>query len=449
MLKEQGVEIFGLPRYLGDGLTLRWGVAADVEQLFEFNSHIHSDTDEPDEGVGYWTRDLMNGEHPTTGPADFTVVVDENKGGKIVSTLNLISQTWAYDDIPFGFGRPEAVGTNPEYRRKGLVRLQFEAIHAKSAARGELMQGITGIPWYYRQFGYEMALNLAGARRLFWNNVTQLEKDQTESYRLRPATVADIPVLSHLYAIHCSYSLLSRIRNQTEWEYELTSTHEKSIVHHRFFIIEDLTGSPVGYVETGFYPNTIAVRELAVLPIHSLRIVAEFLTRVLKTMSDERSKAENKEVAYSWVSFTLGAAHPVYTALGNQLERQVVPYAWYIRIADLPIFLRHIAPALDKRLEGSVMAGYSGTLRLNFYRQHLALIFERGKLVEVGTYQPKTLQDGDALFPDLTFLQLLMGFRSLDELKYAYPDCLTNNERASVLLNTLFPQRASAVSALG
>ena len=61
--------------------------------------------------------------------------------------MNLISQTWAYEGIPFEVGRPELVGTLPEYRNRGLVRAQFEEVHRWSAARGELVQGITGIPY--------------------------------------------------------------------------------------------------------------------------------------------------------------------------------------------------------------------------------------------------------------------------------------------------------------
>ena len=41
---------------------------------------------------------------------------------------------------------PELVGTKKEYRRRGLVRQQFEVMHEWSAERGELVQIITGIP---------------------------------------------------------------------------------------------------------------------------------------------------------------------------------------------------------------------------------------------------------------------------------------------------------------
>jgi hypothetical protein len=437
-----------LPQSLGDGLLLRWGEVADTEALAEFNGRIHSDTDQPDEAVIHAIRDWMNGQHPSVGPSDFLVVVDTHQNNKIVSSLNLISQTWTYAGISFRVGRPEVVGTDPAYRRKGLVRRQFEVIHELSAARGELLQGITGIRWYYRQFGYEMALNLHGARRLLWSNISKLEKDQTENYRLRVANIADIPLLSRLYAIHCAGSLVARVRSESEWHYELTLTHPKSFSHHRFFIIEDLEGSAVGYLEAGYYPQGIAVRELAVLPGYSLRMVGEFLTRILKTLSDERIKTENRPEPFSLVSFALGTSHPIYIALDRQLEKQIPPYAWYIRIPDLPAFLRKIAPALDKRLEGSVMEGYSGTLRLSFYRSYLTLVFEQGKLIEVGTYQPQKLQDGDAFFSELTFLQLLLGYRSLKELEYANLDC-NANARAAVLLEALFPPHPSDVSALG
>ncbi len=444
MLISKEVDVFGLPRDLGDGLTLRWAKPEDADELAEFNSIIHSDTAAPDEYIKNWILDFFKDVHPTTGPGDFTVVVDEKNGGKIVSSLNLISQTWAYAGIPFGVGRPEVVGTHADYRRKKLVKIQMDVVHAKSAARGELVQGITGIPWYYRQFGYAMALNLSGARRMQWNTVTKLEAGQEESYRLRIATPADFPLLNRLYQIHSAPGLISRVRNEPEWHYELTRTNEKSASYRRYYIIEDLAGAPIGYVEAQPEPHgPYAVRELAVLPGHSLRMVCEFLARYIKADAEELNKErKNPIICISWA---FGVEHPAYTALGNQLEKPLSPYSWFIRVADLPKFIRHIAPALEKRLVGSVMEGYSGTLRLNFYRSNLTIVFDKGKLIEVGTFQPTKVADGDALFPDLTFLQVLFGHRSLSELNYIYPDCYATNERSAVLINTLFPKQASEV----
>ena len=57
------------------------------------------------------------------------------------------------------------------------MQKQFDVIHAVSAQRGELMQGITGIPWYYRQFGYEMALDFEANRILDGVHIPTRKKD--------------------------------------------------------------------------------------------------------------------------------------------------------------------------------------------------------------------------------------------------------------------------------
>jgi len=89
-------------RDLGDGLILRRSSAADVDELADFCARVHSDAgyDQPDLYIEAWTRDLLTRPHPTFSPDDFTVV-EETATGRIVSTLNLISQTWSYEGIQF------------------------------------------------------------------------------------------------------------------------------------------------------------------------------------------------------------------------------------------------------------------------------------------------------------------------------------------------------------
>jgi hypothetical protein len=439
---------FTLPREVGDGLVLRWGRPADADELGAFNVRIHSDDpDDPEGFLADWTRDLMNGEHPTTQADDFTVVVDENKGGLIVSSMNLISQTWAMDGIPFGCGRPELVGTEPDYRQRGLVRAQFEAIHAKSAARGELVQGITGIPWYYRQFGYEMTLDLGGGRTYLWSQSDKPKPVEEEPYRLRPAAEEDIPALLELYTLHCAGSLIQRVRDAELCHYEAFRANRESPYARHMFMIETPAGDTVGYVEYRQWRTSFIIRELAVRPGHSLRAAGLFLTRFLKARADELNQTREKPIER--INFSLTAAHPAYAALDRELEKQRPPYAWYMRVPDLPAFLRHIAPILERRLAESVMAGHSGALRLNFYRSQLALTFDQGKLTDVGPYTPKHFFDCDAFFPDLTFLHLLFGYRTWEEVRHIRADCHPNNAEAAVLLTILFPKQPSWVLELG
>ncbi len=53
--------------------------------------------------------------------------------------------------------------------------------------------------------------------------------------------------------------------------------------------------------------------------------------------------------------------------------------------------------------------------------------------------------EGNAAFPDLSFLQLVFGYRTFEELEQSYADCTYNNDETRVLLNTLFPKKASSV----
>ena len=121
------VDSFGLPRHLGDGLVLRWATPADADELVEFNFLNHNDNPDGRHELWLkdWTRELTGGDHPTTGPGDFTVVVDEDGQGRIVSAAVLISQVWSYDGLRFGCGRPELIATDEPYRRRGLVREQM------------------------------------------------------------------------------------------------------------------------------------------------------------------------------------------------------------------------------------------------------------------------------------------------------------------------------------
>ncbi|HUS15016.1 MAG TPA: GNAT family N-acetyltransferase [Chloroflexia bacterium] len=435
----------GLPRSLGDGLTLRWATPDDIEAVADYNvrhlsDHVTDNPPVPNEGVRDWTRDLMRGRHPTTRASDFTVVVDEQAGGRIVSCLCLISQTWAYAGIPFGVGRPELVSTSPAYRRRGLVRAQMDAIHARSAARGELVQAITGIAWYYRQFGYELTMAHGGSRRWLPFRIPAAAPDSVPAYRLRPATDTDFALIDRLYAAHGSHQLVTRVRSEAEWRYELP--------WKKYWLVEDAAGAPVGYAQGrpadgGDEPElvkTFVVDELAVLPGRALRPVALFLGQAFLAQLVEANQTRTEPL--TTLALNLGPAHPVYAALGDVLEAYRPAWVWFLRVPDLPAFLRHIAPVLEARLAASVMAGHTGALRLDFYRAQVQLTFSGGRLTDVSPYVPARMFDGDAHFPDLTFLHLLFGYRTLAEVNHIYPDCYADPE-ASVLLGILFPPQPS------
>ncbi len=429
---------------LGNGLIMRRSTAADADLLADFNARIHGDDELDRIRLAAWTRDLLAKPHPTFHANDFTVVA-EAETGRIVSTLNLISQTWTYEGIPFGVGRPELVGTLPEYRNRGLVRTQFDEIHKWSAERGELVQAITGIPYYYRLFGYEMALDLSGWRIGYEPNVPKLKVGEKEKFNIRLAVSDDLPFIVELYAEAKKRYAVSCFRAMDIFEYELNVQSRDSIPHRDILIITDEQGERLGYLQ---HPNYLGRKGMIVFGYElkhgvSWLEVTPSVIHYLWQCGQEFAKRDNR--ACTVFCFLLGLDHPVYQALGKALPDVNEPYAWYIRVPDLPAFIRHVTPALEKRLVDSIAIGYSGELKVSFYKDGLRLVFEKGKLKVVESWKPQSGDDGSAAFPGLTFIQLLFGYRSFEELHHAFADCFWEDNEARVILNILFPKRLSDV----
>jgi len=431
---------------LGAGLILRRSTPEDANALAAFNALVHSDDgpEKPDERIAAWTRDLLTRPHPTFKPDDFTIV-EEAASGRIASSLNLISQTWTYEGIPFGVGRVELVGTLPEFRARGLVRAQFEIAHEWSALRGERAQAITGIPYFYRQFGYEMALDLFGERIGYEAQVPKLKEGESEAFRLRPATGDDLDFMAELYErAQRRYPIVCQ-RSPEIWRYELDGQSEKNANRLEKRIIERADGEQVGYLwHLGFLilKGAFGIGYELKDGVSWLEATPGVVRYLWETGKAYAAREEPPCVCFG---FALGAEHPVYETMGKNLPSENKPYAWYLRVPDLTGFLRHIAPALEKRLAESIAAGHSGKIRINRFSHMLVLTLERGKLVGVEEVAPDAADFGDLGLPGLTILQMIFGRSSFDELNAAHPDAYVDHEEPRLLLDILFPKKHSGL----
>lgn len=426
---------------IGDGLVVRRGSAADTEALADFQAVVNSTFDYQDNSLRVWTRDLMSGNLSNVSPSDFTVVED-TRIGQIVSSLNLISQIWSYDGIYFPVGRIELVATHPDYRRKGLVRSQIDIVQKWSAERGELLLGITGIPWFYRQFGYEMALEENGSKF----SATADIQTEIQEYKFRPAVESDLDTLTNIYKSAMERYLVSSVRDKRLWEYELFGRSEGAAHRQEILIIERPDGDSAGYLMhqktsdvdtkarcvTG-YELVDGVSWQDVTPA-----VLEYMQHDVGHDGDTRR-----------IQFSLGTSHPSYVFLDDSQEKPTRPYAWYLRVSDMASFLRHIGSVLESRIEKSHMNGYTGDIKISFVSDGVRIQFEMGQLVGVCRWIPDQSDSRlvpkvrDAMYPGLTFLQVLFGFRSVDEVEYAFPDCILTSDQTRQILDVMFPKKAS------
>jgi len=406
---------------LGDGLILRHADLADTEAYAKFNHKIQGENEWDAKAIEDWTRDLISGEAPTFAASDITIV-EETSNNRIVSTCCLISQTWTYEGIPFKVGRPELVGTLKAFRRRGLVRSQFEVIHRWSAERGELVQVITGIPYYYRQFGYEMALNLSGGRYGYEMHVPELKEDEGEPYHFRPAEEKDIPFLMHNYERGCQRSMISSVYDEALWRYEINGKRKYNVNRRELYVIEGEAGDPVGFI--GLPPVKWGHSNMLTLyEIEEGVAWSDVTPSVIRFLwQNGLEKAEEQDQTQKIFGLWLGESHPAYQVAATKIARKREPYAYYMRVPDLAAFLNLIQPALESRLAESAFINFSGELKLSFYKEGLNITFEKGRITSIDNLAFEQLEKCSAYFPPLTFLHLVFGHRNVNELKHMYAE---------------------------
>jgi hypothetical protein len=442
-------------RDLGDGLVLRRASAADAERLAAFNADVlrHQDAPEPAPGIGAWTRDLMEGRNPAFRPEDATIVED-TRTGAIASSMMLMAQRWTYGGVEIAVGQPELVGTAAPYRGRGLVRAQFDVVHGWSAARGDLVQAISGVPWFYRQFGYEMALALGGVRHYVPAAMGPPDPERAAAWRVRPAALSDLAFIATVYRRSTARYAIATPVDEAGWRHMLVGRRPESAQHIAFAVIEGRDGRPAGFVghRNQFWGRSLPVVFFEVAAGVAWRTVWPSVLAHLETAGRDMAAKRGRD-AFGAIGFWLGSHHPAYEVFG--LAQVVRPYAWYVRVPDLARLLGVLGPALDARLAASPLAGHGGELSLSFYRGGVRLSFEDGRLARAEAWQPPidlvgqeersptAAPRGAAMFPGLTFSQLLFGFRSLDELQHAFPDVVVRSQETRGLLDALFPKVAS------
>lgn len=450
MLELENKAVIDYRQELGNGLIARWSTAADTENIAQLASIVFRDKveDPLNQYVYAEIYQIMSGRTPIMGPGDCAIVEDTHKtGNPIVASVCLQHMEWEYEGIPFLMSRPEDVITDPAYRNRGLMRILFELIHARSAAEGYLVQGITGIPYFYRQFGYEYALELNGAQTVLLATIPKANEGEIEAYTLRDATLNDLPRIKELYQQQLPGYLVTTHIDDAYFRWMLTDWEEPSAINKRNLVltlaIVDMDNIVQGWLSL---PGQRRRSDLYIKNMclnRSLNIQA-MMPSILRSLQAYGAHVplENPDVeALHSIKFSLDRNNPVYEALGKLASNPDLADSWYIRIADLPKFIQRIAPVLERRLIGSAVANYTGELKFDFYRDGLRLVFDKGHLVTAEDWRSTVLNNSsDGGFPPLVFFKALFGYRSLADLRHAYSDVWVNND---VLFNTLFPVKAS------
>lgn len=405
---------------LEDNLVLATAASEeDVERAAAFNAVIHAPED-----VGTLIQNLFL-HHPATRGRDLFFVEDAGSG-EIVSSLCLIPWTWRYGDVEIPVGEMGMVGTAEAYRGRGLVRAQVRAFKRRLAERGCLLSHIQGIPYFYRQFGYEYALPLEASIRLELRHVPDSPEP---AFTFRRATPEDIPALRRLYDEAARDLTIHTVRDDRTWYYLETNAHG-TVTERERWIVQDPEDGVAGYVSVQRHPFG---EELTVDETASLSFEA-----ALATLQHARKLAADREKPGIRLNLPADAT---LTRLARSLEaHDEGSYAWQIHVPDVAALLRALSPVLEHRLADSPFAGLTREIQLHLYPEGIALHLEAGRLTQVTRAEPDA-STGDVILrcPPLPFIPLVLGHRTWRDLQATYPDVLVP-PLWRLLVDTLFPR---------
>jgi predicted N-acetyltransferase YhbS len=338
---------------LENGLILRTAKdEQDVERVAALTKTVFEG-----EEVDTLTRGLFL-HHPDTSLDDLIFVEDE-KSGKAVSTLCLIPWTWRYEGVDIPVGEMGIVGTHKDYRNRGLIRKQVELFKQRLRERGCLLSQIQGIPYYYRQFGYEYALPLEQWLTL---QARQVPEQPESAFTFRQATLDDVPTLMHLYDVAAPDLAIHTARDEAIWRYLLTDT-KGTEMERETFLIEDAAGQTAGYacIPLHHFGEDLNVNEVSRLSYDA----------ALATLQHVKQLCVEREKPSIRLNLPLGCTlAQVALSLGGH---DGGAYAWQIHVPDVAALLRALAPVLERRIAASSLAGLTQDVRISLYRETIQL----------------------------------------------------------------------------
>ena len=406
---------------LGDNLVLR---TADSKDDVE---RVAASINQPNQLLALYPDLILH--HPNTQVGNLLYVEDEDSG-RVVSYLSWVPWTWRIAGVDIPSAEISGNVTLKPYRHRGLVREQMALFKQQLDERGCLLSQINGIPYFYRQFGYEYALPMEGGCNL---DTGLIPNFSDKSFSFRHASHDDINLLMQLYSSATKDLTVHAVRSSTIWNYLLTYTNGR-IIDREFWLIEDELKQVVGYfcVMQQTSIEALSVSEISYLDFDTSLAAIDFLKELAKERNLEKLLINlPDDSTLMQVARWLGAK-----------ENGIYP--WQIFIPDLTAFLKALTPAIEGRIDASRYANLTRDVRICLFRRTIVLRFENGRLIDINNIGFTNWEDEPVLFPPLALVPLILGYRSAMELQDVYPDITIRQDHQN-LMSVLFPKMTSFI----
>jgi predicted N-acetyltransferase YhbS len=365
--------------------------------------------------------------------AEWLVAVDESDPSRpeVAAACARIPHRFALDGIELPGCQIEWVTTAEAHRGRGLVRSLFAAHHGRSAARGELLQLIGGIPYFYRRLGYGYALDAPLTLAVEPDRLV----DSPSPVVVRPARPGDVPWLARFDAERARDGL-TVVRDASTFERWIRRGGDIGADGWECVLVAEADGDPLGWVRIFAFD-----REAQLHVLGGWTPTSELAAALLGAACDEARRLEARLGRRVEV---LGADAPG-TAWSRVLHRcghqRPEPSGLFGRTPDPVTILRRLTPVLEARLAASGLATDRGELVVSLYERGLRLAWDGPRIVSVepAPADPEPFEHGGVGVAPDWFPALVLGRWGASELAARVDDVVLGDH--APVMDVLFPRR--------
>ena len=385
----------------------------DFEALYKMMDRVFGEED-----VRSITKRFAD-HHPEMKKEHFFTV---KQGEKVVAGLLLIPQVWKLGELELKVAEMGCVGTDPEHRRKSLQQVLNDEFDGYSKEHDFDLCALAGIPFFYRQFGYQYAVQLDYSTEISLDKIPEQKTEiQLGDFTEEHITNADILLkkLQERYLIHS-------VRSEEIWEMQQkTGTYGADPFQTAALYREE---SFVGYYRYSADQEnkSFNIKELA----FDEKVTPEELASVIRAHASSLGS----------ITVTTKLSHQdkfssYLISLGADTN---TPYAWQVKILDFTKFLRKLGPVLEQRIENSEFIGINKELTMNFWKFAVKMKIEDGKVAGIEKMYGE--EDRAIGWNPYAFIQLALGYKGRKELEEMYPDFRVRGDVGG-LIDVMFPKQ--------
>ncbi|NHJ22474.1 MAG: GNAT family N-acetyltransferase [Candidatus Lokiarchaeota archaeon] len=410
----------GYSKVINDSMILR--VANDeignFQRFISFNLVIH----QVESLRRYVNRLYM--EHPRKSKI-YWIYIEKIDTNELVSMITLMPLEWNFNGVNIPLCEMGLVGTLPEYRHRGLIGIMNEIYEILMRQEGYLLSVIRGIPYYYRKFGYEFALNLD--EHIILNKDLIPSKEINNIY-FQKATKQDLSFIKSIYNKEQENFYISNGFNPDCFIYKCMNDDFDNNFLNTFILKRNKES--ISYFSLGMSFDYAAYS--LIVP----ELDDDYIIKILQFVRD--LDKDKDQIVFNVNSETQFGQF--LSSIGGEKD---LGYGWQIKILDLKEFLLAIKPILEQRIESSSFKGLSQDFVISDYRYSYFLRFKSGKIEGIESKQGYPLPEScDVKIPSSNLIKLLLSDKTFNEIKHIVKDSMLK-PMSEELLEILFPKKPS------